>query len=439
MDRYLKFYKTICETEKISSIKGWLYLLYYPIMKEIDSMLRHIQHGKNISSYDMELVDEFYYDFCLFDDKLPTIAKKDFLLILNEADFFVPSPIKEYACGIEDFKNKRLLINYHDASPCFSYCGERFQLESSFQPVLISDEEKDIAFRFLMKQIINCKIVHNDIIAPLKEILYQYLERASRMFPTISQWIYPLMEHYYGDVLTDQTLAPGQCCVNHLLKLSGHKITVLQHQKNLLLTDLFPILFLDFHLADRYFSWISRDQLFYNYPYYHFSFPDTIIQRGAIDFKKQSSNFVADKIGFGKKCLYILTSRDKKFINGTMLDINSIDNIKKDVEVLRELNFEVYIREDPRIINKLWGNINVDKSSSLIEAIDQYDVCFCDRPGGATIVVLERTGFVFIKLDLQEFKKTQTCKNLLRKQKIVFDCLPVARRKLFDMFNLLYS
>jgi len=439
MDRNLALYQIICKTDSITSVKGWIYLLYYPVLKEIDSMLRHIQTGQDMSSYDMVLEDGFYFDFKLYNKNLPSVSLKEFLSILNDVEFFVPSPLKEYACGVEEYKNKRLLVNYHDASPCFSYCGEHFRFEPSSEPIIINDKERNSALIFLMEQIEAKKLVSHDALIPLREILYHYINRASGMFPTITQWLYPLIKHYDGDVITDQTLAPGQCCVNHLLKSSGHHITVLQHQKNLILTDIFPILYLDFLLADRYVSWVSREMLLNNYFSYRHSFPDNIFQQGAIGFKLQTSSIVANRIGLGRKCLYILTSRAKKFISGTMLGIEE-GRIINEIALLKEMNYDVYIRKDPRDIIDSWRYaVKTDDSPSLSDAIGKYDMCICDRPGGATIEVLVKSGFVFVRSGLYEFRKTQTYKDLIKKQQFISERLPSERRRLFDMFDLLYT
>lgn len=439
MDRNLALYQIICETNNITSVKGWVYLLYYPVLKEIDSLLRHIQTGQSISSYDMTLEDGFYFDFKLYNESLPPVSLKEFISILNEVELFVPSPVKEYACGVDDYKNKRLLVNYHDASPCFSYCGDHFRFASSYEPIMIPDKERNTVLAFVMDQIETKKLVSHDILIPLREILYQYINRASVMFPTIAQWLYPLMRHYDGAVITDQTLAPGQCCVNHLLKSSGHHIMVLQHQKNLILTDIFSILYLDFILADRYISWFSREMLLHNYFSCRHSFPDDIIQRGTIGFKLQSSSIVANKIGLGRRCLYILTYRAKKFISGTMLGIEEGD-IRNEIALLKEMNYDVYIRKDPRdIIDLCKDTIKTDESPSLSDAIGQYDMCICDRPGGATIEVLVKKGFVLVRSGLCEFRKTQTYRDLIKKQHFISECLPLERRRLFDMFDLLYA
>ena len=439
MDNNLVLYQIICETNSITSVKGWVYLLYYPVLKEIDSMLRHIQAGQDISSYDMALEDGFYFDFKLYDENLPSVSLKEFTSILNDVEAIVPSPMKAYACGVEEYKNKRLLVNYHDASPCFSYCGEHFRFESSSEPVIINEKEKNSVLVFLMEQIEAKKLVSYNCLIPLREILYYYINRASGMFPTIAQWLYPLMRHYDGVVITDQTLAPGQCCVNHLLKSSGHHMTVLQHQKNLILTDIFSILYLDFFLADTYVSWVSRDMLLHNYSSYTHFLPNIIIQKGTIDFKLQASSIVVNKIGLGRRCLYILTCRAKKFISGTMLSIED-GSIRNEIALLKEMNYDVYIRKDPRDnLNFREDDVKIDESPSLSDAIRQYDICICDRPGGATIEVLERMGFVFVKSYLTGFPKTKTYKELNQKQQLICDCLPLERRRLFELYDLLYA
>ena len=436
MDRNVALYQIICKADSITSDKGWVYLLYYPVLKEIDSMQRHILTGQGISSFDMTLEDGFYYDFRLYDEGLPTVSLKEFISILNESELFVPSPLKEYACGVNEYKNKRLLVNYHDASPCFSYCGDHFRLAPSNESLVITDKERNSVLLFIMDQFEAKKLVSHDIFISLREILYQYITRASQMFPTIAQWLYPLMRHYDGDVITDQTLAPGQCCVNHLLKSSGHLITVLQHQKNLILTDIFPILYLDFLLADRYISWFSREMLLHNYYPFRHSFPGDIVQQGTIGFKLQTSSFVANKIGFGRRCLYILTYRAKKFISGTMLGKEG--SIRDEIALLKGMNFDVYIRKDPRdIVDLCRDSVKTDESPSLSNAIEQYDLCICDRPGGATIEVLVKKGFVLVRSGLYEFRKTQTYKDLNAKQQFIRDCLPLERRKLLDMYDLL--
>lgn len=436
MDRNLALYQIICETNNITSVKGWVYLLYYPVLKEIDSLMRHIQTGQNVSSYDMTLEDGFYFDFKLYNESLPPVSLKEFISILNEVELFVPSPVKEYACGVNDYKNKRLLVNYHDASPCFSYCGDHFRFAPSYEPITIPDKERKTVLAYVMDQIETKKLVSRDILIPLREILYQYINRASGMFPTIAQWLFPLIRHYDGDVITDQMLAPGQCCVNHLLKSSGHHITVLQHQKNLILTDIFSILYLDFLLADRYISWFSREMLLHNYYSYRHSFPGDIVQQGNIGFKLQTSSFVANRIGFGRRCLYILTYRAKKFISGTMLGKEG--SIRDEIAFLKGMNFDVYIRKDPRdIVDLCRDAVKTDESPSLSNAIEQYDLCICDRPGGATIEVLVKKGFVLVRSGLYEFRKTQTYKDLNAKQQFISDCLPLERRKLLDMYDLL--
>lgn len=439
MDRNVALYQIICKADCITSDKGWVYLLYYPVLKEIDSMQRHIQTGQGISSYDMTLEDGFYYDFRLYDEGLPTVSLKEFISILNESELFVPSPLKEYACGVNEYKDKRLLVNYHDASPCFSYCGDYFRLAPSNESLVITEKERNSVLLFIMDQIEAMKLVSHDIFISLREILYQYITRASQMFPTIAQWLYPLMRHYDGDVITDQALAPGQCCVNHLLKSSGHHITVLQHQKNLILTDIFSILYLDFFLADTYVSWVSRDMLLHNYSSYTHFLPNIIIQKGTIDFKLQASSIVVNKIGLGRRCLYILTCRAKKFISGTMLSIED-GSIRNEIALLKEMNYDVYIRKDPRDnLNFREDDVKIDESPSLSDAIRQYDICICDRPGGATIEVLERMGFVFVKSNLTGFPKTKTYKELNQKQQLICDCLPLERRRLFELYDLLYA
>ena len=434
------FYRIFCNADALSESKGWVYLMYYPLLKEVYSMNRHLLINGDISSYDLDLVDAFYFNFNLYDRTLPVITLDQFRSILGETEFFIPSPLKKYACGYGEYTGNRLLVNYHDASPCFSFCGQQFQLESIFPPVAISEREKERILVFILENLLDSGIVDPCFRQVLRHILSDYVRLSTRMFLTVSTWLFPLLRIYKGNVVTDQTLAPGQCCVNHLLKSSGNRITVLQHQKNLILSDLYPIVYLDFLLADEYVSWVSRDVLLYNYSDYRDTIPEIVLQKGEIRFRQEVVSRIADRIKNGKKCLFILTSRERKHITGTVLGSQDAGSNNKIVQLLLDLGYDVYVRRDPRDKSlTMNGNFIVDDSRSLQEAITKYDLCICDRPGGATIEVLELLGFVFVPAKLEGFKHTPTYNDLVVKQHLIKKMLPTDKGRLFELFDLLFA
>ena len=431
-------YRIISNADALSHTKGWVYLMYYPLLKEVCSMKRHLFTTSDTVSYTPDLVDAFYFNFNLYDTTLPIITLDQFKSVLDETDFFVPSPVKSYACGYSDYTDKRLLVNYHDASPCFSFCGQHFQLEPLSPQAAISEREKDRTLGFILESLMDNGIVDPSLQLTLWDILSGYGGLAVKMFMTVSKWLYPLLHFYRGEVVTDQTLAPGQCCVNHLLKSSGNRITVLQHQKNIILTDLYPIVYLDFCLADKYVSWVSREALLYNYSDYVDTIPVNVIQRGEIRFRHEDVSRIADRLENGKKCLLILTSRERKYISGTVLDSRDTGSTTDIVHVMCEFGYEVYVRRDPRDKSLAPnGDFLVDDSRSLQEAIAKYDFCICDRPGGATIEVMEQSGFVFVPARLEGFKRTPTYNDLNVKQAHIRELISIDKGGLFDMFDLL--
>lgn len=407
MHNCVELYSIICSADKMTKGKGWTFLLYYPIMKEIDSMQRHLRICP-FSQYDMTLIDEFYFGFRLYDTNLPAIDTNEFQDIIMKTDTFITNPLKSYASKPKGFDFTNSLINYHDASPCFCLNGNKFRVKVKPSNNLIGNRERENVFDFILEETKLTGLVKDKYIDIFSSILRDYVRKAASAFPVIWSWLELIVNSNIKTIVTDQTLAPGQCCVNQILKSNGKRIITFQHQKNMLLTDIFSITYLDFLVSDIYYSWFSKEFYEKNYKDYMPLFKTKIIQSGAIKFPKTNQKDILFLLENSKDCLLILNAVDEKSVIGSMnSSYGYTDNLMNTINLLESYHFKVTVRNDHRN-NLLLNNVEYDNSRTLHEAILKHDICICDRPGGATIEVMEVKGFVFVCFDKSEFRETLT-------------------------------
>ena len=424
----VKLYNIIRKADELTDFKSWVYLLYYPLMKELDSMNRYLVHGLS-GSYNMDLSDGFYFGFGLFDPMLPAISIDEFRRILNNTSTFIPSPLKNNVPLIKDFGISNAITNYHDASPCFILRNGAFRVIMDNPTDVVDENERKQIINLIMEEIIEQALIDIRFVSIFKVILTKYVQLAVNKFKSMFNWLERVANSNISMVVTDQTLAPAQCCVNHYLKAHGKHIVTFQHQKNMLLTDIFPLVFLDLSLSDVYHTWFSYDFLEADYVEYLPYVKTKIVQMGTIKMPLVDNMSVLNDIENSTTCLLILNAVEDKFVKGTMnLPYNYHENILKIIKQLNAFHYKVYIRRDPRS-NGVVDNVEQDSSDTLRTAIQKYDICICDRPGGAAIEVLEEKGFVFICFDQSEFRKTpsyirlQEKGNQLRKIRLDLDIL----------------
>ena len=414
MDNCVKLYNIICSAEKIGVHKGWVYLLYYPILKELDSMKRHLRDNPR-NPYSMRLVDRFYYGFGLYDSRLPAISMKEFQQLLKSVSTFIPSPLKQYVPLAQKTITENSIINYHDASPCFYSKGRAFRVVVDSVKCSVDQHERSQIIDFIVDEVITNELIDNQYKDLFKTIVRDYVNLGADKFPIMSSWLEPLINSSINYVVTDQTLAPAQCCVNHMLKAKGKYLIVLQHQRNLMLTDIFPLVYLDFSLSDIYCTWFSSEFIEKNHKEYLPYIKNNIIQTRDIIIPQINKNDLLGHIEMSSTCLLILNATEEKYIEGTMsCPLKYADSIRKTLNMLYFFHYKVYVRKDPRS-NTTIENIIFDDSNTLKDAIHKYDFCVCDRPGGAAIEVLEEIGFVFVCFDRSDFKETLTYTKLREK------------------------
>ena len=438
MFNFIKLYKIIQSADELSNFKGWVYLLYYPIMKELDSMNRHLCHY-SVKSYSRKLVDEFYYGFGLYDHRLPAIGIEEFCSILKNTTSFIPSPLKKYIPSTPNLNLGNYIINYHDASPCFYSMNKSFRVIVNTKECHIDINERTRIIEFILEETLKNNLVdilYKDI---LRIILGEYVRMAAEKYPKIISWLEIVANSNINLIVTDQTLAPAQCFVNHVLKSRGKKLVVLQHQKNMFLTDIFPLVFLDLSISDVYYSWFSHEFMYKNYGEYMSFINTEFVQAGVIKIKQINPTDVLECIETGKTCLLILNAVEEKFIKGTMNPpYGYVDNIAKVINLIKGLHYKAFLRKDPRS-NMTIDNIEEDNSQDLMSAIHKYDVCVCDRPGGAAVTVLEEKGFVFIRFDNSEFKKTHIYSKLQEKGNLLKTKMSRGRDIINSNIDLLIS
>lgn len=405
MNDYVKLYTVIRKADELTGSKGWVYLLYYPLMKELDSMRRHLLNHP-AEPYDRTLVDGFYFGFGLYDSQLPAIGLDDFRRILDDTTTFIPSPLKRSVPLTKELRIDDAITNFHDASPCFISKDQSFRVIVDATSDMVDKDERKKIIEFIIKTIFDQDLCDIRLEALFRSILTDYVHLAANKFQGMIGWLDAVANSDITLVVTDQTLAPAQCCVNHYLKAKGKHIVTLQHQKNMLLTDIFPLVYLDLSLSDVYHTWFSPDSIEKNYGDYLPYFKTKIVQTGAVKPPIFDCMGVLSIIENSTTCLLILNSVDDKYVQGTMNSpYHYEERIGGIIEQLRSACYEVYIRTDPRS-SFVIENVDHDKSDSLTNAIHKYDVCICDRPGGAAVEVLEEKGFVFIHFDQSEFRKT---------------------------------
>ena len=393
MNGYVQLYGIISSADKLTNSKGWVYLLYYPIMKELDSMKRYIR-TKPSMPYSMKLVDDFYFSFGLYDHQLPAISINEFQRLLINITTFIPSPLKEYVPLEPNLQVENSITNFHDGSPCFYSKNQAFRVIVDSTEYTINKNERNLITDYIFEEIVNNELIDFQLKDLFRVILCEYVRMA---------------------VITDQTLAPAQCCVNHILKARGKHLVVLQHQRNMILTDIFPLMYLDFSLSDIYYTWFSYEFLEENYKEYIPFVNTEIVQKGNIRMPQVSPKDLLRHIEMSTTCLLILNAVEEKYIEGTMNSpFRHANDIMKTISMLETFHYNVYVRKDPRsgIILK---NVNYDDSITLKTAIKKYDFCICDRPGGAAIEVLEEKGYVFVCFDKIEFRETEAYTRLREK------------------------
>lgn len=407
-------------------------------MKELDSMNRHLRYD-SVKSYSTKLVDEFYFGFGLYDHRLPAIGIEEFQGILKNTTTFIPSPLKKYVPSTTNLYLDNYIINYHDGSSCFYSKDKAFRVIVDPMACYIDLNERTQIIELILEETIKnnlVNILYKDI---FRIILGEYVRMAADKYPKIISWLELVANSNIKMIVTDQTLAPAQCFINHVLKGRGKQIVVLQHQKNMMLTDIFPLVFLDLSISNIYYSWFSSELINYNYGEYMSFVKTEIVQTGTINKKQISQMEILERIETGKTCLLILNSIEEKFIKGTMNPpYKYIDNIMRVIKLLKELRYKVFIRKDPRS-NMTIDDVDEDNSQTLNSAIHKYDVCVCDRPGGATVVALEEKGFVFVCFDNSEFKKTKTYSKLQEKGNVLKTKLYRGMRILNNNIDLLIA
>ena len=408
-------------------------------MKEIDSLNRHYRSFHSVQDYNLNCVDSFYYSFDLYDQTLPDISVGEFERILGSISCFYPSPIKLYAASFSETPDRFSLTNYHDASPCFFWGDDSFRVNIEENALLVPSEEKNSVFSFIRCKTIESKLVQKETMHVFEFILNNYINQAAEAFPTIWGWLKYVVNSNEKKVVTDQTLAPNQCCILHLLKKYGFDISVLQHQKNVLLSDIYPLIYMDFQLADTYYTWYSKDEILYNYGSKYYLPFDKIKQSSTIIFPMITENRMVEVLESGRRCLLVVNVPSTKYIDGTMLDASIYDKyINELIAILTKLDFEVFIRQDPRGSIQINENlVKVDKHATLKTAFEHYDICVCDRPGGASIEAIEAKGFVLLRSNIFSNTLTKTYCDCLEMQKKIANRMSSRIKRLFDSFDLI--
>lgn len=438
MNNYEYLYDILKKSNDITSLKGWTFMLFYPIMKEMDSLNRHYSLYHTIQNYNLECIDSFYFSFDLYDYSLPVISVEEFKRILKSTSVFFPSPIKSYSAKCSIPQDVFSLTNYHDASPCFYLGADSFRVNIEKEIPSLKPKEKNTVFSFVKNKIIEANLVQKDV-APIFEIIISnYINRATEAFPIIWGWLKYVVKSKINKVITDQTLAPNQCCVLHILKEHGFNISVLQHQRNVILSDIYPLIYLDFQLSDTYYTWYSKKIFINNYAS-NYDLPfNKIMQSSSIFFPMIIEEKLIEILESSKRCLLILNAPSSKYIDGTMLDSSSYVNyIKNVIALLVQMGLQVFLRKDPRgdiIFDESMAQI--DLSNTLKDALEHYDICVCDRPGGAAIEVMESKGFVFVCSSALS-TVTQTYLDCLDLQKRIMNKVSSRIKLAFDSLDLL--
>ena len=439
MNKYEQLYSIISKCNVLTMAKGWTFMLYYPLMKEIDSLHRHFHLFHSIYEYSLDSIDSFYYSFNLYDPTLPAISVDEFEQILNNTDIFFPCPLKSYSASYNKPLDSIFLTNYHDASPCFYYGRNSFRVEINKDNLFLSQNEMNKVFSYIMQKVSEANLVQKEVMPIFKTTLNNYIIQAANAFPTIWGWLELVAKSKINTIITDQTLAPNQCFVLHVLKESGCNIIVLQHQRNLLLSDIFPLLYLDFHLSDTYYTWYSKEEIVDNYAYKYDLPYDKIMQSSNLTRPHVTEQMMIRILESSKSCLLVTNAPALKSIDGTTLDsLSYYDYIRNIIVFLDLLGFDVFLRKDPRdTMLKDDVSVQFDKNKTLKDAIIHYDICICDRPGGATVEAMENKGFALVCSSKFKDKLTQTYYEYMGLQRKIIKRVSPRIKRLLDSFDLL--
>lgn len=383
-------------------LQSAIYMLYYSFIKEVDS----INRAENLSQclqipceYRSQLCDKLLYEYKP-KNNLQTIDIDEFKEIARSEEFVLKIGAFRNISPMYSFSGQKIIECSLDGSPVFKIIkNDRMQLvKLDITPALVplSGDIESLTDK-LLQRFVKGQHVNNIFEDELGRIIHFYLTKGFALATKINSWLNALLTSpMLGYCITDQTLLPAVSFISHEVRRHRIPLLVLQHQRNLLLSNLYPLLLPGFKLASTYYSWFSQQEINKVYP--EKLRPDNFVHVSDIPFCMVTKTHIEENVRKGKKCLLIINEAFDAYINGvsiyTKIHAYEVENMCK---LLHSLGVQVFIRDYPNSNRTLAiPDTCLDDSDKLEDTFGKYDFYLTDRVGNSVMDILEYQGFLFV-------------------------------------------
>ena len=400
---YDALYHSLNIMDENTCLQSAIYMLYYTIVKEIDTISRieNMSCFLTVSSeYQSQLSDSNLYELKSCNDNIELISPNEFREIIQAEKCILKIGSFRKISPDYSFSDDKIIECNLDGTPVFKITkGEnirmvRLAIAPSF--VVPSGDIQRFTNK-LLNRIIASRFVNNTLEKELKNTLNFYLTKGVAFASKINSWLSILLESTTLEYcITDQTLPPAASFISHEIRRHNIPLLVLQHQRNMVLSNLYPLLLPDFKLASVYYSWFSKAEL--NKHYEAKLAVGKFVHVSDIPFRKVTKKQVKDKVQSGKKCLLIINEAFDAYINGASIyrKVHALE-VENMCKLLHSLGFQVFVRDYPNS-NRVLAipNTYLDDSNGLDDTFGKYDFYLTDRVGNSIMEILELQGFLFV-------------------------------------------